>query len=144
MKKFRCLITIIAISFILTISCQVKREKYFEEKKTLEELIHSTNLFIKELDRTDNRIAIGRAVVQYTEEIKRLKKDLWNLEKLCPDYLMDSGYKQAPAELRPLFKSFYNALKRLKAITEGKRAKFSQDKNLIKIFDELKEALYYY
>ena len=141
----RLLFTVILGILVLAAwGCIMKKAQYLEEKKFLTELISSTNSFIHDLDRTNNRIAIGRSVVQYTEDIKKAKADLWKLEKLCPGYLALNGYKNAPKELQPLFKEFYETLVQVKTISEGKKAKFSQDRNLLKIFDELKEALYYY
>jgi hypothetical protein len=143
MKKL-ILLTLIGLSVLSMMGCEKKGSKYTEEKQTLEYLIKITDKFTSELDVIGNRIAIGRAIVEYMTEIKRIKPRLYQLEKLCPEFKTTYGYKNAPKELRPLFKQVGESLAHMKVVVEGKVAKFSQDKDLGKMYQELKEVLFYY
>ena len=143
MKKL-ILLSLIGLSVLSIMGCEKKEPKYTEEKLTLEYLIKLTGKFTHELDVTGNRIAIGRAIVEYMTEIKRIKPRLYQLEKICPEYKTSYGYKNAPKELQPLFKQWGESLAHMKIVAEGKAAKFSQDKDLVKRYQELKEALYFY
>jgi hypothetical protein len=143
MKKL-VLLTLIGLLLLSMMGCEKKESKYTEEKQTLEYLIKITDKFTRELDVTGNRIAIGRAIVEYMTEIKRIKPRLYQLEKICPEFKTSYGYKNAPKELQPLFKQLGESLAHMKIVAEGKAAKFSQDKDLVKSYQELKEALFYY
>jgi len=143
MKKF-ILLSLIGWLILVTAGCDKKKEQYMEEKLTLEGFIQSTTRYIRELEVTNNRIAVGRVIKNYIDDIKRIKQDMWALEKICPDFKTTYGYKNAPKELRPLIKRCGESLARMKLVAEGKMSQFSTDKNLLKMFAEVKEVLYYY
>ncbi len=143
MKKL-VLLNLIGLLVLSMMGCEKKESKYSEEKLTLEYLIKLTGKFTGELDEIDNRIAIGRAMLEYSTEIKRIKPRLYQLEKICPEFKTTYGYKNAPKELQPLFKQLGESLAHMKIIVEGKVAKFSHDKDLIKSYQKLQEALFYY
>ena len=143
MKKL-ILLALIGLSVFTMMGCEKERSQYTEEKLTLEYLIKITGKFTRELDIIDNRIAIARAVVEYTTEIKKIKPRLYQLEKLCPEFGTTYGYKHAPKELQPLFKQWGESLAHMKVVAEGKVAKYSHDKDLAKSYQELQEVLFYY
>jgi hypothetical protein len=143
MKKL-ILLALIGSSVLCMMGCEKKESQYTEEKLTLEYLIKITGKFTRELDVIGNRIAIGRTIVEYTSEIKRIKSGLYQLEKICPEFKTTYGYKNAPKELQFLFKQLGESLAHMKIVAEGKVAKFSQDKDLLKSYQELQEALFYY
>ena len=143
MKKL-VLLNLMGLLILSMMGCEEKESQYTDEKLTLEYLIKITNKFTRELDVTGNRIAIGRAFVKYSTEINRIKPRLYQLEKICPEFKTTYGYKHAPKELQPLFKQWGESLAHLKIVAEGKVAKFSQDKDLVKRYQELEEALFYY
>lgn len=143
MKKIQWLL-FTCIIFLFLLSCQEKVQKYADEKILLSNLIKETDSFTHEMDRTNNRIAMGRTIITYIAEIRRLKPRLWKLEKICPNFNKTFGYKNAPKELKELVKEFGQSMSQMKLVMEGKMAKFSTDKDLIKIFEELNEILYYY
>ncbi|MGD2085833.1 MAG: hypothetical protein PVH61_06580 [Candidatus Aminicenantes bacterium] len=143
MKKL-VLLNLVGLLVLSMMGCEKKESKYSEEKRTLEYLIKITDKFTRELDVTGNRIAIGRAIEKYATEIKRIKPGLYQLEKICPEFKTTDGYRNAPKELQPLFKQVGESLAHMKMVAEGKTAKFSQDKDLVKRYQELKEVLFYY
>ena len=143
MKKL-VLLNLIGLLVLSMMGCEKKESQYTEEKLTLEYLIKITGKFNRELDVIGNRMAISRTIVEYTTEIKRIKVRLYQLEKICPEFETTFGYKNAPKELQPLFKQLAESLAHMKIVAEGKVAKFCQDKDLVKNYQELKEALFYY
>jgi hypothetical protein len=143
MKKL-VLLNLMGLLILSMMGCEEKESRYTEEKLTLEYLIKLTDKFTRELDVTGNRIAIGRAFAIYSTEINRIKPRLYQLEKICPEFKTTYGYKKAPKELQPLFKQWGESLAHMKIAAEGKVAKFSQDEDLVKSYQELKEALYFY
>ena len=143
MKKL-VLLNLIGLLVLSMMGCEKEKSQYTDEKLTLEYLIEITNKFTQELDVTGNRIAIARAFVKYSTEINRIKPKLYQLGKICPEFKTPYGYKKAPKELQPLFKQWSESLAHMKIVAEGKAAKFSQDKDLVKSYQKLKEALYYY
>jgi hypothetical protein len=134
-------ITLLVLSMT---GCEKKVDKYFNEKQTLEYLIKITINFSSEIEASTNRIAIGRSIVGFITEIKRVKTKMYELEKICPEFKTTYGYKNAPKELQSLIKQLGESLALLKIIIEGKTAKYSQDKNVVQMFQELKEILFYY
>lgn len=142
--KILVLSTLVILLLLCMMGCENKTEKYAEEKQTLEYLIKITNNFSKELEIIRNRFAIRRSIIDFTSEIKRIKPKMYELEKICPDFKKTFGYKSAPKELQPLVKQLGESLEHMKVVAKGKVAKYSQDKDVAKSFQELKETLFYY
>jgi hypothetical protein len=137
-------VTLISLLVLALGACHGGGGKYAKEKQLLNDLIRETKAFTREFDVTRNRIAVGRSMMKYIEEIKRIKPDLWELEKVCPDYLTSDGYTKAPKELQSLVKQLSEVIARMKVVVDGKRPKFRGDKDVLDIFQELKEVLFYY
>jgi hypothetical protein len=142
--KIFILTTFITLLVLSMTGCEKKVDKYLNEKQTLEYLIKITINFSNEIEASTNRIAIGRSIVKFITEIKRIKTKMYELEKICPEFKTTYGYKNAPKELQSLIKQLGESLALLKIIIEGKAAKYNQDKNVVKMFQELKEILFYY
>ena len=143
MKKL-VLVTLVSFLAFANAGCESKVEKYKNEKQTLNSLTQATVRFTKEVEATKNRIAIGRTITTFISEIRRMKPEMNQLEKICPDFKTTYGYKNAPKELQPALKKFSDALAYMKVVAEGKKSKFGSDKNVVKLFEEVKEILYYY
>jgi hypothetical protein len=132
------------IIFGLFSNCSTKENKYLNEIATIEQFCKLTDNLTRGLEASTKRVGVGKVIVDFIREYKRLKPDMGKLESRYPELKITGGEKTAPNELKPYFKKAANSLARLRAVLDGKAARFGGDQDLMKIMRELKEVLYYY
>lgn len=139
-------VQVIALSILLLTgawSCDLDG-KYKNEKVQLERLTKYLETFNEELDKSSKRINAGRAIIEFIRDYKSIKEDIDKIVQTYPGLLTSAGVTNAPKELKPYFDKVTDSLKLMKAILEGKKARFGGTKDFLSLIDELKEVMYYY